>query len=116
METEYPAWYCLQPAEGIHTISARDFQQLIEQRLQWASLLGPRAASGTGFQSAWRQECNNRYGVQSGISAIISGNKWVAAKSIWHMPLQPVNSDVSCLNQSPLIIPKAIPQTWSLDS
>ncbi len=37
---------------------------------------------------------NNRYSVQSGISAIISGNKQVAAKSIQHIPLQPVNSDV----------------------
>ncbi len=32
--------------------------------------------------------------MQSVVSAIISGNKWVAAKSIWHIPLQPVNSDV----------------------
>ncbi len=32
--------------------------------------------------------------MQSGISAIISVNKQVAAKSIWHIPLQPVNSDV----------------------
>ncbi len=32
--------------------------------------------------------------MQSVVSAIISGNKQVAAKSIWHMPLPPVNSDV----------------------
>ena len=33
--------------------------------------------------------------MQSEVSAIISGNKQVAAKSIRHKPLQPVNSDVS---------------------
>ncbi len=35
--------------------------------------------------------------MQSDISAIISDNKWVAAKSIQHIPLQPVNSDVGLL-------------------
>ncbi len=40
--------------------------------------------------------------MQSVISAIISGNKWVAAKSIRHIPLQPVNSDVILLS---LILP-----------
>ncbi len=35
--------------------------------------------------------------MQSEISAIIAGNKWVATKSIRHIPLQPVNSDVGPL-------------------
>ncbi len=66
--------------------------------------LGPGSASEIGFQSAWRQEGNNRYGLQSGIFAIISGSKRVAAKSIRHMPSQPVNSDVGqqvirCISQ-----------------
>ena len=75
-----------------------------QQRLQWAVSLGLGSASRISFQSAWRQEGNSRYGMQSGISAIISGNKWVAAKSIRHIPLQPVNSDVILLSQTLLLI------------
>ena len=42
--------------------------------------------------------------MQSENSAIISGNKRVAAKSVRHMPLQPVNSDVIFLSQSHLFV------------
>ncbi len=40
----------------------------------------PGSASEISYQTAWRHEGNNRYGVQSEIPAVISVNKRVAAK------------------------------------
>ena len=86
---------CPYSKKGDHLLKTWPISSIPSQlRLQWAAFLGPGSASVIGFQSAWRQEVNNRYGVQSVISAIILGNKRVAAKPIRHMPLQPVNSDV----------------------